>query len=276
MKVSPGYFRTLGARVLAGRDFNNADQNPRAPVAAVNQVFASKLWPGEDPIGKRLRLFSDLTPGPWLTVTGVVSNIVQNDMIRQRFEPLVYLPYRQQPGAGMWVFVKTRVPPEGIATPLRREVRVLDADLPVYGPFALSDRLEGFSDTRFYGTLFLIFAAIALLLASVGLYTVIAHSVSQRTQEIGIRVAMGATRGDIMRMVFAQGVAPSAIGLASGLGASLAVNRLLKAELILVSPSDPLTLAVTGVVLTVAALLGCVFPARRALRVEPVVALRYE
>ena len=118
LKIGPGYFRTLGARLLSGREFNDADAASGVPVAIVNQLFASQSWPGEDPLGKRLRLFDGDTPGPWLTVVGVVSNIIQNDANRQRFDPLVYLPYRQNPGGGAWVLVRTRVRPESLANRL--------------------------------------------------------------------------------------------------------------------------------------------------------------
>ncbi len=138
------------------------------------------------------------------------------------------------------------------------------------------DRLEAFWDSRFYGMLFLIFAAIALLLASIGLYAVVAHSVSQRSQEIGIRMAIGATARDILRLVFLQGMLPLAIGLAIGLAASLAVNRLLESQLVQVSPADPITLVVASATLVLSATLGCLIPARRAMRVDPVVALRHE
>jgi putative ABC transport system permease protein len=146
----------------------------------------------------------------------------------------------------------------------------------MFGPFALAPHLEIFWDSRFYGSMFLIFAAIALLLASIGLYAVIAHSVSQRTQEIGIRMAVGAKARDILKLVFAQGMIPLGIGLALGLAASLAVNRVLKSMLVQISPSDPITLMVASAVLILSATLGCWIPARRAMRVDPAVALRHE
>jgi predicted permease len=276
MKISPGYFRALGARLLSGREFNDADSASGVPVAIVNQLLAAQFWPGEDPLGKRLRFFNRDAPGPWLTVVGVVSNIIQNDANRQRFDPLVYLPYRQDPGGGAWVLVRTRVRPESLANAFRSEVQALDSDLPLYGPMPIAERMERFWDSRFYGAMFLIFAAIALLLASIGLYTVIAHSVTQRTQEIGIRMAIGATSRDILRLVFVQGMMPLGIGLAIGLTASLAVNRLLESMLVQVSPADPVTLVVASAVLILAATLGCLIPARRAMRVDPVVALRNE
>jgi putative ABC transport system permease protein len=275
LTVSTEYFRTMEARVLSGRAFSRSDTASGVPAAIVNQAFVTKHWPGEDALGKQLRLFDANVPGPWLTVVGVVSNIIQNDQTRQTFEPLVYQPYRQT-GGGAWVFVRTRVPPESLAAALRREVQALDADLPVYGPFTLVERLEMFWDSRFYGVLFAIFAAIALLLASIGLYSVIAHSVGLRTQEIGIRMAIGATTRDVVTLVFAQGMIPLAIGLTVGLAASLAVNRLLSSLLIQVSPADPVTLIAASGILLLSAILGCVIPARRAVRVDPVVALRHD
>jgi putative ABC transport system permease protein len=280
LKISPAYFRTLGASLLSGREFNDADVAAGVPVAIVNQLLATRFWPGEDPLGKRLRVFNENTAEPslepWLTVVGVASNIIQNDQTRQRFDPVLYLPYRQKPGGAAWILVRTSVPSNGLSNAFRREVQALDPNLPLYGPMAIADRMEGFWDSRFYGSMFLIFAAIALLLASIGLYTVIAHSVSQRTQEIGIRLAIGATTRDILTLVLRQGMIPLGIGLAIGLAASLAVNRLLQSMLVQVSPSDPVTLAVAAAMLILAAMLGCLIPARRAIRVDPVDALRHE
>lgn len=276
LRISPAYFRTFQASLLSGREFKDDDVASSVPVAIVNQLFASQFWPGEDPLGKRLRLFEGNTPGPWLTVVGVASNIIQNDQTRQRIDPVLYLPYGQKPGGGAWIVARTRVPPAGLTNAFRHEVQALDAGLPLYGPMAITERMERFWDSRFYGSLFLIFAAIALLLASIGLYTVIAHAVSQRTQEIGVRMAIGATTRDILGLVFVQGMIPLGIGLAIGLAASLGVNRLLQSMLIQVSPSDPITLAAASAVLILAAALGCLVPALRAMRVDPVVALRHE
>jgi putative ABC transport system permease protein len=276
LRIGPSYFQVLRAPLLAGREFNDQDAASTQAVTIVNELFATQHWPGENPIGKRLRLFNDNAPDAWRTVIGVVSNIVQNDVSRQKVEPVVYVPYRQVPGAGMWVLVRARIPPTRLMDAFRREALNLDPDLPMYGPMELVDRLERFWDSRFYGTLFLISAAIALLLASIGLYSVVAHSVSRRTQEIGIRMTMGATARDIFALVLRQGMRPMGIGLAIGLAGSLGLNRLLQAELVLVSPSDPIALALASAVLTIAATLGCLIPARRAVRVDPVDALRHE
>jgi predicted permease len=276
--ISPAYFRTLGAAVLSGREFNEGDGVLGLPVLIVNQRFASRYWPGENPLGKRVRLFEGNMPGPWRTVVGAVSNIAQNDVARPESNFLVYLPYRQMPyEGGINVLVRARVPPGTLGNAFRQEVHALDSDLPMFGPFTLADRLlVNYWDRRLYGALFLIFAAIALLLASLGLYSVIAHSVSRRTQEIGIRMAIGAAARDVLKLIFVQGLLPVGIGLTIGLGASLAVNRVLESELVQVSPSDPITLVVVSVVLILAALLGCLIPARHAMRVDPVIALRHD
>jgi predicted permease len=279
MTIGSAYFKTLGAALISGRDFNEFDRTTAPPVAIVNQQFASLYWPADEPLGKRVRLFDGPTAGPWLTVVGVTSNIVQNVDV-QAHDPLVYRPYRQQPEQGMWVLVRSRASEGTLAAAFRREVRTIDADLPIWlGPFTLDERLAGMGNywsIRNDAALFAVFAAIALLLASIGLYAVVTHSVSQRTQEFGIRIAIGATTRDLLALVLRQGMVPLGIGLTIGLAASLAVTPLLKSQLVQVPPVDPLTLVVTSAVLLVAATLGCVVPARRAMRVDPVVALRHD
>jgi putative ABC transport system permease protein len=275
LTVGTDYFRTLGAAMIAGREFNDFDRASSEPVVVVNQRFASEFWPGESPLGKRLRVFQGKAPGQWRNVVGVVSNIVQDT--RLAIVPLVYLPYRQSPEPSMEVIARTRIPPASLSTAFRRSVLALDSGLPILGPLTLDERLqENYWTSGLDGALFLIFATIALLLAAVGLYAVIAHSVSQRTQEIGIRMAVGGTARDILKLVFRQGMLPLGIGLTIGLGASVAVTPILKSALVGVSPADPLTLVVASIVLILAAMLGCLIPARHAMRVDPLVALRHE
>jgi putative ABC transport system permease protein len=276
--ISPAYFRTLGSTVLSGREFNNADGASGIPVVIVNRWFADKYWPQENPLGKRLRLFNGKTPEAWRTVVGVVPNIVQNAATRQESDPLVYLQYREKPAGGMWLFARTRVPPGKLGTTFRRELQASDPDLTIWlGPYSLSERLSWtYWNRRLYGVLLLILAALALLLASVGLYALIAHSVSRRTQEIGIRMAIGATARDIRKLVFMQGMLPLGMGLILGLAGSIAVNRVLKAVLVQVSPADPITLIASSATLILAAMLGCFIPARRAMRIDPVIALRHD
>jgi putative ABC transport system permease protein len=280
--ISPDYFQTLGATMRQGRAFTEADGASAEPVAIINQHFASLSWPGEDPIGKRLRLFRGPTPGSWLTAVGVVSNIVQDDRTGQRSDPVVYRPFQQEPEMVLWVLARTRVPPGSLATALRRSIEAIDADL-LAGPgndgiaSPLDELLKNnYRSNSVNGILFLIFAAIALLLASVGLYAIVAHSVSQRTQEIGVRTAMGATARDILALVMKQGMLPVGIGLLVGLPAALVVTPILKSQLVNVSPTDPASLIVAAGTLILSATLGCWIPARRAVRVDPVVALRHE
>jgi predicted permease len=276
--VGPDYFRTLEAPVLAGREFQDIDDATGLPVAIVNERFASGRWPGEDALDKRLRLFDGAgeTPGAWLTVVGVVSNIAQSDATRQALEPIVYLPHRQTPRAGLWVLARTRVQPASLANDFRREVQGLDADLPVMlGPYALEDRMaEVYGDSELYVVLFLIFAGIALLLAAVGIYAIVSYAVSRQTREIGIRVAIGANDRDILAVVFAKGMVPLGIGLAIGIVVSLGVTRVLESMLVQVSPADPLAFAVAAGVLVLAAMFGCWMPARQATSIDPMAALR--
>jgi predicted permease len=280
LTAGPSYFRTLNTPVLDGREFDDHDRESGVPVVLVNERFAAAHWPGETAIGKRLRLrlVRANTPGPWLTVVGVVATVAHNDPLRPEVNAVIYLPYQQQGRASMWVIARTALPAGSFAGALRKEVHAIDPVLPLQlGPFTLSDRLaERYAYRAMSGVLFLVCAAAALLLASIGLYAVVAHWVSQRTQEIGIRMAIGGSARDILHLVFRQAGTSLVLGLSIGLAAALLMLPALKAVLIQVSPADPLTLVVTSAVLSVAALLGCLIPARRALRVEPLRALRSE
>ena len=275
--ITSDYFHVMGVAALQGRFFTDSDGVAGPQVAIVNQRFAAKFWPGEDPLGKRLRLFSGATAQPWLTVVGVVPNIVQNDIAPRQIDPLIYLPYRERPQADMAVVALTRVPPVTLGTAFRREIQSIDPDLPIYNLWTMQQRLErNYWFYRAMGVLFVVFAGIALMLASIGLYAVMAHSVGQRTQEMGLRMALGATARNLLRLVFVTGMRQVAIGLAIGALASLAMMRVLKSALVAVSPADPATFVIATAVLVLAAALGCYIPARRAMRVDPLVALRHE
>ena len=280
MVVSADYFTTLGARIVLGRSFEASDRSPNPPVTIVNQQFADRQWPGENPLGKRLRLFS--TPWreettPWHTVMGVVSNIVQDDRTGQVFEPLVYLPHARWPGWAPFTVVRTTVAPRSLAAAVNREIYAIDPGVAVPVLWTLDERFHRlFAFERTITVLFLVFASIALLVASIGLYAIVTQAVSRRVHEIGIRMAIGASNARIVRLVFAEGLVPVAIGLTVGLALSLALTSVLKAQLVGVSPADPLTLVLASAVLVVFAMLGCWIPARRAGRVDPIVALRSE
>jgi hypothetical protein len=279
------YFRVVRASAISGRDFNDGDHLAALPVAIVNQSFAARFWPGDQPLGKRLRSTVGNTPGEWRTVVGVVPNIMQGNALRQQFRPLVYVPFHQEPAERRAFFlVRTGVPPEQVARAVRAEVEKLDPDViledftTLKASFAFRrDRMDlGHAELGKHAVVAPIFALMALLLAAIGLTAVIAHSVSQRTKEIGVRMAIGAAPQDIRRLIFREGMRPAALGLIVGLTVSLAVNRILQSQLVGVSPYDSVTLATASLVLILVALLACHIPSRRALRVDPAVSLRHE
>jgi predicted permease len=279
--VSPSYFQTLEIRPRRGRLFSDADGVSGVPVVIVNETFARTAWPGQDPLGRRLRLVNRTSRSTaaqrWLSVVGVIPDIVQSDQSQGSHDPLIYLPYRQLPQREMVVAARTFVPPERLSNAFRREVQALDGDLPATDLRTLDALLwERTRSWRVYGSMFSIFAAMALLLASIGLYAVIAHSVSQRTQEIGIRMAIGSSRWTILGMVLTHGLRQLAVGLSAGLASSLALARVLRSVLAGVTPADPATFLAVALVLTLAAAVGSAIPAIRAVRVDPIVALRYE
>ena len=280
LTIGTNYFETLGAAMISGRDFSDVEGVSRAPAAIVNQAFANMHWPGADPLGKRLRLFEGTTPSTWLAVIGIAANVAQNTADRQVHDPVVYRPYRQQPQHAMWVITRAAASVGGLAAVFRREVHAIDADLPIWiGPSALNDLMAAMGNYWRLGAnaaLFGVFAAVALLLASIGLYAVVSSSVHRRTQEIGIRIAIGATAKDVLKFVSKQGMLPSVIGLTIGLVVSFAVTPVLTSQLVRVSPIDPVTLLVASGALMFAAALGCVVPAWRATRVDPIAALRHD
>jgi predicted permease len=283
--ADPGYFPVLEIHPRRGRIFTELDGVSGVPVVIVNETFARISWPGQNMLGKRVRLSirrssstSPISPQPWLTVVAVIPDIVQSDTSQGAHDPLVYLPYRQLPQREMVLAARTQFPPESLSNAFRREVQYLDPDLPVTDLRTL-DRLlwERTRSWRVYGAMFSIFAAMALLLASVGLYAVIAHSVNQRTQEIGVRMAMGASDLSIMAMVFAQGMRQLLLGLVIGVAGSVALIRVLAAIVVVeVKPADPVTYVTVALVLILAGVIGSAIPAHRAVKVDPIIALRYQ
>jgi predicted permease len=275
--VSPAYFPVMRVRPRLGRVFTDLDGVAGAPVVLVNESFAERFWPRENALGKHLRLVKNLAPQPWLTVIGVLPDILQDFRGPLQHDPLIYLPYAEEPQREMFVVAKTRVPPRTLTDAFRRTVQSIDSNLPVYDVRTLEDRLaQSRLAVNVVGGMFGVFAAIALVLAVVGLYAVVAHSISQRRQEIGVRMAIGGTRPDILRLVYAQAMRPLLFGIAVGLPAAFVVSHVLRIMLVGVSPSDPLTFCTAVLVLAAAGIAGCAIPARRAVRVDPIVALRYE
>jgi predicted permease len=275
--TTPDYFRVMQVKIRRGRAFAESDGMTGPPVVMINESFARKYWPGENVIGKHIRLVKRQTPQPWLTVIGVLPDILQNSRRPLEHNPLIYLPYEQEPQRQVFIAARTRVPPGTLANALRREMQKIDPNLALYQVGSLENRLAEFRfEVGLLSGLFSVFAGIALVLASVGLYAVIAHSVSQRTQEIGVRMAVGGSRRDILRLVYAQGMRPLLIGMGLGVPAAMAIAHVLQRMLIGVSPGDPITLLAVVLALAAAGAAGCAIPARRAIRVDPIVALRYE
>ena len=269
--VTPPYFAIFDLKPVSGRLFTTGD----SAEAVVNQSFAAKYWPNEEAVGKRLRLVKDRAPQQWLTVTGVIPDVPESFRTLLEHRPLIYLPYAQAPDAQTYILVRTRVPPATLANPLRAEIQKMDPNLPLFRTVTLESRMDSaVMEVAIIGDICSVFAGIALILATVGLYSVIAHSVNMRSQEIGLRIAMGGTERDILKLVFIQGMRPLLIGLSIGIPLALAAMSVLRGTLAGVTPTDPLTFASVIIVLLAAGMLGCVIPARRATRVDPVVALR--
>jgi putative ABC transport system permease protein len=278
ISVSDEYFQTLGVSLIRGRTFVPNDGTRGAEAAIVNERFIAQFLPGENPIGRRIRMRDDDNRDvPWLVIVGVSPNVRQDNP--QNLEPaaVVYTPFRQAPTRTILMLIRTTVPPAGVSEPLRMAVRDLDPEQPLYN---LRTQDEALAQARWpwrvFGTLFVVFAVIALVLSAVGLYAVTAYSVSQRTQEIGVRIALGATRGQVSWMILRRGLVQLAIGLAIGLLAAYFASGVLRQLLVQMSPTDPVTFIGITLLLVVVTLTACLLPARRAMRVDPVVALRAE
>jgi putative ABC transport system permease protein len=275
--VSADYFRTMGIAVRNGRAFTEQEVWQQTNVIIVNEAFAQRFFPDQDPIGKRIKV--GLGDPPWSTIVGVVANHIQPGVDNRVWEEMFY-PYvntADPPLWGMNLVVKTAGDPTALTQVVVNEVRRLDGLLPI-AKIKTMRALTGdaLRADRFNVGLLSSFALLALLLAALGIYGVMAYSVTQRTQELGIRMALGATQANVLRMVVAQGLKLSLTGMAFGLIASVALTRLMSTLLFGVSATDPPTFAVISLLLSAVALLACWLPARRAAKVDPMVALRYE
>ncbi|HUQ81219.1 MAG TPA: ABC transporter permease [Gemmatimonadaceae bacterium] len=277
-QVTPGYFRTMGISVLRGREFTDADREDAPLVAMVNEAAAKKLWPGKSPIGGTIKMLSKTAP--WATVVGVVKD-VRSAGYQQDVEPTMYFPHAQAgksayyTPAEMSLVIKTVGDPTAVAAPVRNIVKQLSAVTPVSRVQTMEQVVSASVASRRFSTELLAgFAGLALLLAGLGIYGVIAYDVSQRTQEIGLRMALGAQTGQVAGMMLGRGVRLVAIGLGLGVVGSLAVTGLLESLLVDVSRLDPLTIGGVVVVLAIVAAAAAYLPARRASAVDPMVALR--
>jgi predicted permease len=268
--VSPGYFAALQLPILRGRGFTEADRETAQPVAIVSESMARKYWNGEDPIGQRLRV----ARGPWMTIVGVCGDIIQ-DWFMRRNAPTLYRPFAQAPSDYFGIVVRADGDPAEIAAPVRDALLRVDPAQPVFDMVTmrrqLSDRTIGL---QYLAGVMTVFGAISLLLAAVGLYAVMAYMLAQRTQEIGIRMALGASGRDVLRLTVGGALKLAVLGTVIGGGLSLAVNRLMEAGLLGISPEGGGVLAGFAVVLMVTAITAAYFPARRAAALDPNAALR--
>ncbi|HEV8485541.1 MAG TPA: ABC transporter permease [Blastocatellia bacterium] len=271
--ISPDYFATMGVRLLKGRAFTERDNAKSPPVLIVNESTAREYFPGGDPIGKRARIgYNDLT----CEIVGIVAD-VKDEALEKEAGPGMYLPYEQTPWWFMSVVVRTTSDPATIATAVRREAATLDRDMAAGDARTMQQYLSAaVAGPRFIVLLLEIFGGVAVILAALGIYGVISYSVTQRTHEIGIRMALGATGGDVLRLVLGQGMRLTIMGVLLGVGASVLSTRLISGMLYGVRPTDLATLVAVSVGLTGVALIASFIPARRATRVDPMVALRCE
>jgi putative ABC transport system permease protein len=273
LNVTPKFFATLGTPVVSGRAFTEADRDGSLPVVLVNRAFAAKHFEG-DPVGKRIRLGGEKSTAPWLTVVGVVADMFSGDQ-EEPMPPAMFRPFAQQRSTFVYISAKTNGPPMSITPAVRDVVTSLNADIPLYWVSSFEDAIaQSLWFVRVFGTMFMIFGFVALFLASVGLYAVMSFSVSRRTREVGIRMALGAQGRDVVRMVFGQGLVQLAVGMTLGLTLALTIAQLMKVVLFQVQPRDPAIFGGVAAVLVAVGLIACFVPARRATLVDPLVALR--
>ena len=270
--IAGDFFRTMGVPLRAGRTFSATDGAGSVPVAVVNETLARRFWPNESPVGKRLTI--DGAPLP-VEVVGVVGDMRRAGPEREPIAQM-FVPYEQAPSRNMILLVRAGGSPEALAATIRTRLAAIDRTVPLYRVTTVDEAMDGYLTQRRFQTLLLgLFSSIALLLAAVGVYGLIQYSVSQRTREIGVRMALGGTPGQVVSMVLRQGLALALTGLALGMVCALLLSRALSALLFGVGAADPLNILLTSLLLLLTTLLACWLPARRAARIDPMEALRY-
>jgi predicted permease len=275
--VGGGYFRVMQIPLLKGRLFTEQDTRATPRVVVVDDHMARVLWPDEDPIGKRLRRggMDAAADAPWLTVVGVVGRIKQYTLDERDSRIAMYHPHTQNPSRAMNVVLRAATDPAAIATPATAVIRAIDPDLPIYNVKTMAARVdESLATRRFAMLLLAVFATLALILASVGIYGVISFLVSQGTRDIGIRLALGATPRGIVAMVVRHGLTVASVGIATGLAGAVGVAQSMRTLLFGVAATDAATFIAVCMVLLGVAAIGSYVPARRAARIDPALSLR--
>jgi putative ABC transport system permease protein len=271
--VSPGYFKTWGIPVLAGRDFDEHDTADHQNVVLISQSGAKKVFGNENPIGKTLLVTSSGTP---CEIVGIVGD-VRSRKVNEPDDMEFYRPWAQENFPFPTIIVRSNLREDAVTKLVRSTLATVDPGLAIALPQSMEKIIaQALGQTRLMTWLLGIFAGVALLLAAIGIYGAVAYTVEQRTGEIGVRMALGAQARDVLRLILNQGMRPVVIGLGIGLTAALALGSLLKTQLYQVSPNNPLLLLTTAIILGLVALIACLFPARRATQVDPIHALRAE
>ena len=272
---TPGYFETMGISLVKGRAFTDQDKAGSPPVVIVSETLERRFFPGGDATGKRFRFNGPLARNPWMEIVGVVNDVRHE--LNLPFTGDYYLPHKQDPWENMMLVARTSSEPLALADPIRNEVLALDKTQPVFDIKTMKQvRAQSVLQYSISGTWLSIFGVVALALAAIGIYGVMSYSVSQRTHEIGVRMALGARPRDVMGMVIKQGVTLVSIGLGIGLIGGVALTSVMGSLLVGVGSSNTMTFVLVSLVLAATALVACFIPARRATKVDPMVALRYE
>ena len=287
--ISPSFFETVGVQLRRGRLFRETDGAPGSENVIINDRLATQFFAGEDPIGRRIKFAQNqLRPGQqapnpappvetWRTIVGISPSIRHNNPQEADPPPVVYVPYRQDPSAWVTLLVRSRLDAGSVMNAVRREVQAVDQDQPVFTVQTMDQMLaQAMWPYRVFGSLFALFAVIALVMSAVGLYAVMAYSVTQRTAEIGVRMALGAEGRQVSWLILKRGLLQLGLGLTLGLAGAFGLSRVLRTLLVQVTPTDPVTFGSITLILTCVAIAACVLPARRATRVDPLIALRAE
>jgi putative ABC transport system permease protein len=274
--ISADYTAVLNIPLMHGRNFTGADTETGALVGLINTAMGRRYWPNEDPVGKRFHWGRPGSKDPWITIVGVVGDTKLYGLANpSRLE--IYLPFRQEPQTDMYLILRSAVDPASLTSSVRSAVAAIDRDQPVFSVITMRQLVDNSVSTPHLTLVLLgLFSGLALVLAAVGIYGVISYGVQQRTHEIGIRMALGAQRSNVLGLVVGQGVKLAALGIVIGITAALGLMRLITSLLFGVSANDPLTFTAAALVLLFVAIAACYIPARRAISVDPMNALRYE